>query len=1171
MSNSASDESISARIYALLAQHQQLCVEGLSSAALAYVLAAIRAPSLLIVLPDSDECEVLADNLAAFGCNDVVLFPGDAHVPFEEVAPDPRAVAQRFAVRQRMIQGDRPSIIVTSASALNAKWMARSEFAASCSVWRIGDELARPMVTEFLLRCGYQAVPNVEDEGTFVLRGDVVDIFVPGARYPQRMEFFGDELVSIKSFEPQTQRPMATATELAIFPIRDLIYSPATIDLALKRLDELAERVVIPSKRLRLTREEIAERHYFFGAEALWPLFYSAAEPVLDSLLGDGTQVVLVQSQAVYEAVESRYQRAEHEYLRAQERHQIVAPIDDHMLALETVAERLNHQPRIYSEILALDASIPVLPLRLGDFSQLAIETKARRADMSRGEILDPLVEVLKRSIERQHDYFLTSPTEHQAERLRELLIARKIDLPILRSLPPIVDQPRTQRSPYRAIVVAPLSHGVYDQHNGIALLSEIEIFGVVRPVKRKKQKVSADALSTLRDLREGELVIHIDHGIGRYLGLKRLMLSGVEGDYVHLEYAEGDKLYVPVYRLNVLQKYRGGTAHVKLDKLGGTRWEKAKTRVKDAVLHLAHELLALQAQRKLVPGLKIAPPNDHFRAFEATFPYEETPDQERAIRDVLNDLCSGTPVDRLVCGDVGFGKTEVAIRAAYLTALSGKQVAILVPTTVLAEQHRNTFHDRLHGEGVCVEVLSRFRSVKETREVVAGLHNGSVDIVIGTHRLLSHDIAFKDLGLLIVDEEQRFGVKHKERLKQFKAHVNILTLSATPIPRTLHMATVGLRDLSIIQTPPTERMAIRTEVARFDEELITEAVRRELQRGGQVFVVHNRVQSIGSMANLIGKLVPEARVMVAHGQMTGEELERIMVDFVRHEYNVLVCTAIIESGIDIPSVNTMIVNRADTFGLSQLHQLRGRIGRGRERGYAYLLLPRSEQINREAAERLAVLKRFSELGSGFQIASHDLDLRGAGNLLGADQSGNIAAVGFELYTELLNEAVERAKGLSAEHSIEPEIQLPVTAVIPEAYVPEPMQRLAFYQQLALAKTDEQVTEICLQMEDMYGKAPDELRYLSHVMAIRRRLKKLGATSLSASVDGTQARMSLSFVPSAAVDRQDLVLQCQIQSERYRLLPSGKLAVTVRGLGSDDPAQLLLLIQAELMALRTVT
>ena len=626
--------------------------------------------------------------------------------------------------------------------------------------------------------------------------------------------------------------------------------------------------------------------------------------------------------------------------------------------------------------------------------------------------------------------------------------------------------------------------------------------------------------------------------------------------------YANDDKLYLPVYRLGMLKRYHGAAQNARLDKLGGARWERAKARVRVAVLTMAHTLLALQARRQAHRGFALPGPDAAYAAFAASFPFEETPDQKRASEGVLADLRRDVPMVRLICGDVGYGKTEVALRGAFIAAQSGRQVAVLVPTTVLAEQHRQTFAQRLAPHGVVVEVVSRFRTAKETAGVLARLHSGAVDVLIGTHRLLSQDVQFKNLGLMVVDEEQRFGVKHKERLKQLRAHVHVLTLSATPIPRTLYMATSGLRDLSLIQTPPAQRSAIRTEVMRFDEDVIREAISRELHRGGQVFVVHNRVQSIETMAERIRRLAPGIEVLVAHGQMSSDVLEAIMVRFVRREAQVLVCTAIIESGIDIPTANTMIVDRADTFGLSQLYQLRGRIGRGNERAFAYLMLPAEEALSREATQRLALLKRFSDLGAGFMVASHDLEMRGAGDLLGADQSGQIAAVGYELYTQLLHEAVQQAQGQGPRTDVEPEMKLSVAAVFPESYMPEPLDRLAYYQRMAQSSDDAGIYDTLSEIRELFGPPPREALGLVALMVLRRRLRALGAHTLTAVWTPEALKVGLAFAPDAAVDRAHLVDLCQSRPDAYRLLASGKLALTLpppppaRQVGKEAPQPL---------------
>ncbi|MEO1170516.1 MAG: transcription-repair coupling factor [Myxococcota bacterium] len=1126
-------------------------LDALPPVGLPYVIAQSgREAPLLVVTVDDDRAEQIVRDLRALG-EAAELFPGEPHVPFEDVSIDPAATAQRLALRERFHHGTPPRVTVASAASLQGRWISDEVFDAARLELRVDEEVDRDELTRVLVAAGYQRVNLVEDEGTFSVRGGIVDVFPPGQERPVRIDLFGDEIHSLRAFDPDSQRTFDRYQTLSIHPIREVVFDDARVARATERLTALAEVIAIPSRRLRATLEDIEQRNYFFGIEVLWPAFYAESSTVL-SVLADRAEVIIDDPDSVATLLERRWQKAAGEREKAIDRGQLAVEVEEHLVAPDEVLSLLDAQCIARQVTLADDRSQRTLRLPYDDWSALSQEMTARREDASRGEILDPLVDVIDRASRKRHTLHVASQSRGQAERLRELLRARGTDLPMLDRLPPVRDLERRRMG----IVVAPLGSGLYDRDRGVALLSDVELLGLAPKSlrKRRQRKAPSDGLTTLRDLRDGDHVVHVDHGIGRYLGLKRLILNGVDGDYVHLEYADGDKLYLPVYRLNLLQRYQGAAETARLDKLGGTRWDRAKQRVKDAVLALAHELLAVQAQRKMKPGFKLPPPDDLYRNFEARFPFEETPDQKKAIDDVLGDLTAGPPMDRLIVGDVGFGKTEVAMRGAFLAAAAGKQVAVLVPTTVLAEQHGMRFRERFEGFPIRVDVLSRFRSTKESKAIFSRIRGGETDVLIGTHRMLSSEVAFKDLGLLIIDEEQRFGVRQKERIKQLRAQVHVLSMSATPIPRTLHMATTGMRDLSIIQTPPAQRTGIRTEVTRFDEELIREAVERELTRGGQVFVVHNRVSSIDPLADLVRSKVPEARVAVAHGQMSGPELEKIMVDFVRRDYNVLVCTAIIESGIDIPSVNTMIVDRADQFGLSQLHQLRGRIGRGRQRAYAYLLLPRGERLNKEAASRLNVLKRFSDLGSGFQIASQDLELRGAGDLLGKSQSGHIAAVGYELYTELLGEAVERAKGQQHAVDVEPEIKLPVAAVLPEKYLPDPMLRLDFYQRMASATTDEGVFDVVSEIEERYGAAPDEVENLAEVMVIRRRLKRLGATTLSAVQNDSEVKISVSFVPEPRVDSGDLARRAQREPHRYVVTPSGKLGIIVTGAERGDRA-----------------
>jgi transcription-repair coupling factor (superfamily II helicase) len=643
-------------------------------------------------------------------------------------------------------------------------------------------------------------------------------------------------------------------------------------------------------------------------------------------------------------------------------------------------------------------------------------------------------------------------------------------------------------------------------------------------------------------DLKEGDIIVHTDFGVGRYAGLVKMEVRGIPGDFLALEYAGKDKVYLPVSRMRLIQKWTGGDPEkVALDKLGGTSWEKTKRRVKEQLLKMAAELLQMYAARKAHPGHAYSPPDRYFHQFEADFEFEETPDQAKAIEDVLADMQKPTPMDRLVCGDVGYGKTEVAMRAAFKAALDRRQVAVLVPTTVLAQQHFQSFKKRFKDYPVSIEVISRLKTPQETRDILRRAKEGKLDILIGTHKLLGGEVTFKDLGLIVVDEEQRFGVKQKEALKRLRTQVDVLTLTATPIPRTLNMAMSGVRDMSIIATPPQDRRAIRTFVQKYDEGVIREAILREVQRGGQVFFVHNRVESIGAMEQKLAELVPEVSVSVAHGQMREGELDKVMTAFVEKKFQVLLSTAIIESGIDISNANTMIVDQADQFGLAQLYQLRGRVGRSRERAYAYLLVPARRAITKDAQRRLEVLQAFTELGAGFSIASHDLEIRGAGNLLGGEQSGAIEAIGFDMYAQLLDEAVAELKGEPLRQQVEPEVQLPIPALIPDDYVPDVHQRLVFYKRFSQAGTPDEVTDLRAELVDRFGEAPDEVDHLSEQTLLKIDMRELRLRGLETGA----AKVVVTLGPDAALDPVKLAALVQRSQGVYRLTPDMKLVARV--------------------------
>ncbi len=1122
-------------------------IEGASSTQLAYMVAREEHEGTTLWVVESEREQLaLAQDLGTFTEFRPAVFPDVPHLPWDGAGADSVVMGERLAIRASILENQNPKHIIITARSLLSRWVCEEDFKQSYFTLGLGDTVERNAIVDAFMTCGYQRVDTVEDPGTFTVRGGIIDCFIPLQTHPIRIDLFGDEVDTIHPYHVETQRRGKELETLTIFPIREVAYTDERVARATGALRQLGEEIAIPSRRLGGIIEDIERRHYFFGIESLWPLFYNGTESIASLFTQISSRAVLLGDHTLFESMADQAERSEVAYDGAVVSGEPALAVDSFYVSPSQVTQELSSLKQIRSANLFTDETADISS-KMQPWTGLVSEMNLRRSDPGRGEILDPLVQTLKERFDTSSHVLLLCEGRVQAERLRELLLARKIDLPILNRLPRDVVRGLETPRLYRGIVVGALSEGFESQEHQLCLITDREIFDVSRVLSRtrRRKRPEPGGLETIRDLKDGDAVIHMDHGIGRYMGLTRLMLSGLDGDYVHLEYADGDKLYVPIYRLNLLQQYRGPQGNVRLDKLGGTRWAKTRKKVKDAMIQMAHRLLEVQARRSALSGFAIDPPDQNFRAFEAQFAYEETPDQRSAIEAVIDDLQAEKPMDRVVCGDVGFGKTEVAIRATLLTVLGGYQAAVLVPTTVLAEQHGATFRERLEAEGVRVEVLNRFRKPAETKAIVQQVREGKVDVLIGTHRILSQDIVFDRLGLLVVDEEHRFGVRHKERIKELKHEVNVLTLTATPIPRTLHMATVGMRDLSTIQTPPAARSEIRTEVLRFDEEVIREAIGRELHRGGQVFFVHNRVASIHSMAQNIREWVPDARLGVAHGQMKGPELEKIMVDFVTRKTDILISTAIIESGIDIPSANTMIINRADTFGLSQLHQIRGRIGRGKRRAYAYLMIPRDQRMTREATERLAALKRHSSLGAGYHIATRDLELRGAGDLLGSSQSGHIAAVGFELYTRLLDEAVKQVRGSDAVHEVEPDIKLPVTAVIPESYIEQPMHRLDLYQRLSQTRTDEEIFEIYEQTQEYHGQAPEEVAFLIEVMLIRLRLKGLGVSALSSRFDPGEIKIGLTLLKKANIDSAQFAVMLQAEPAKYGLTPSGRLSLSL--------------------------
>lgn len=1155
-------DSPSARVRRALEAGVRADVTGLVGAARGALVAALLAPGpgrargVLAVAADEDEADRLARDVAFFTGPDAVLrVPADAVLPYDDLSPDRGVELERLSALSRLhLSPERTPVVVVSARAAARRQVPPRVLEERADLLGKGVEIAREALAEKLVLLGFARVPLVEDPGTFAVRGGIVDLWSPADAAPVRLEFFGDEVESCRRFDPETQRSEAEVGEVLLCPAREALFTEESKEAAKAAIRDAAERVNRPTSRVREVLDAVEQGTPFFGMEALLPGFHPGGLATLFDHLPPGLACYVDDADGVAEALRELGEELGREHEAALRREELALPPEAHFLAAGEVLARLGALPSVVRHGVWLGTAEPIR-FSLSETSGIRAEIEAAHGEEG---ALAPLTRRLEEWRRRGIAAVVACSSPSAADRLRRLLDDRRQHA---RAHPGPLPRAEELFDPavHAHLVPGEISGGWVDGEGRLAVVSDEEIFGRrVRKRARKAREENAFA-AAFRELEEGDLVVHVEHGIARYLGLTKMQIRGVEGDFLVLAYEGADRLYLPVAKLRQVQKFTGASPEtVRLDRLGGQSFALRKARVKEQLLKMAAELLDIYAARAAHPGFTFAEPDGTFREFEAEFPWEETPDQAKAIEDVLRDMrkqrdgpAAGAPMDRLVCGDVGYGKTEVALRAAMLAVLSKKQVAVLVPTTVLAAQHERTFRERFKGYPVRIEAVSRMKTAEQVKAILKDAAAGKVDVLVGTHRLLAADVSFKELGLVVVDEEQRFGVAHKERLKKLRRLVDVLTLTATPIPRTLHMSLAGARDLSIIATPPEDRRAIRTFVMKFDPGAIREAIENELKRGGQVFFVHNRVRSIHAMARFLAEITPRARVGVAHGQMAEGKLEEVMARFVDKELDVLLATSIIESGLDIPSANTIIVNRADHFGLAQLYQIRGRVGRSRERAYAYLLVPARRPVTKDAQKRLEVLQRFSELGAGFKIASHDLEIRGAGNLLGRDQSGHIEAVGFELYSELLDEAVRELKGEPPREDVDPDVQLPVPAFIPDPYMPDVHQRLFFYKRFAQAGTDEELDEIRAEIVDRCGDPPDEFDALCRLMAVKVRLRDLAIRALEAG----PGRLVLTLGDSAALDPFLLAKHVQASDGRLRLTPDMKLVASLGPSPAVRPAK----------------
>jgi len=1067
---------------------------------------------------------------------EILVLPASETDPYAGISPHAQTLEKRALALWRL-QLHQPDFVLLTARALARKTVSPEAIARAGVVLKRDEDHSPEELVEKLFATGYMREDPVGGVGEFSMRGGILDVWPPGREAPVRIEFFGDNIDSLREFDPETQLSTGQLTVVEVPPMRELSVTPTDFQI----WSEGARERWADERFNRSLRDRTAfadEGEAFGGWEWLIALTTDSTSTVFDHL----KDVVLVvdEPSAIESYIGVFYERLSERYAEIDQADDIALTPEELFLNGEQLRALIQARQRVELRALGrvaaetdlnlqLDAEEPTVqlgrqraprvPAFLFPVAEMAVEVdwQAQSAMRYHGRIADLATGVIRSSEEGRTTLFVM-PSLGVAERIVEILKDYEIESRLA-----LTGETASSNAIPVVVTVGRISGGFELPKARLIIHVESDVFDETttsvdrrgtaadraRPEGRRRRSKAAAFLSDFRDLRPNDYVVHIDHGIARFGGLQTLDLGPRSGEFMLLYYADDAKLYVPVERLDLVQRYSSAEGHQpQLDRLGGLGWQKTKAKAKRAMRDMADELLRLYAERKLVGGYAFAADTPWQQEFEDGFPFVLTPDQETAIEDVKKDMQEPVPMDRLLCGDVGYGKTEVAMRAAFKSVMEGKQAAVLTPTTVLAYQHYDTFRNRFAPFPVKVELLSRFRSAKEQKELVKRVEAGEIDVVIGTHRMLSKDVRFKDLGLVVVDEEQRFGVAHKERLKQLKKKVDVLTLSATPIPRTLNMSLSGMRDMSLIETAPRDRLAIQTQVVQFSDSVIKSALDLELLRGGQVFFIHNRVETIETIAALVQRLVPQARLAIGHGQMNEKEMEKVMLDFIDYKYDVLVATTIIENGIDIPRANTIIINRADHYGLSQLYQLRGRVGRSNRRAYAYLLIPAEQELTPIARRRLAAIREFSDLGAGFRIAALDLELRGAGSLLGGEQSGHFEALGFDLYTQMLERTVAELRGEEVEDETSVTLNLGVDVAIPEEYISDMGQRLRTYKRVSSARDESTLQGIKTETEDRYGRIPPSVERLFSYARLRRTAEELGLVSIDKTPNGIAVKFS---------------------------------------------------------------
>ena len=1104
-----------------------------SALGLAVSRAAQRHPGpVLVIAADTPEATRLEYELRFFTGDGetlpVLQFPDWETLPYDNFSPHQDIISQRLATLYRLPTLER-GLLVVPVNTLMQRLAPRNYLQGHSLLMDVGECLDLESMRKRLEGSGYRYGSQVMEHGEFAVRGSLLDLFPMGSDLPYRIDLFDEQVDSIRTFDPDTQRSLDSVQRIRLLPAREF---PLHED-AITRFRQAYRLAFEGNPQNSAIYRGVSDGLAPPGIEYYLPLFFGDSASLFDYLAAStlviATARVTDALDTVWNEINSRYESLRHNRERP-----LLAPAQA-FFPPQDISEHTARYPLI---------SVSALTAPQDDNDVFATTPPPPLPIMARAE--RPAEALLKFIGDFPGRVLFAAETPGRRETLLDVLKGNELH-------PALFDDWRSfaEGKARLGITVAPLEQGLLVESPPLAIVSEAQLFGE-QAVQRRRRKTTRtrDADALIRDLTElnvGAPVVHEDHGVGRYLGMQTLEVGGITTEFITIGYAGGDKLYVPVSSLHLISRYSGDTAeNAPLHKLGSDQWAKAKRRAAEKVRDVAAELLDIYARRAARAGHAFPEPDMHYRSFASTFPFEETPDQQSAIDAVLSDMHRTQPMDRLVCGDVGFGKTEVAMRAAFMAVHNGKQVAVLVPTTLLAQQHFQNFQDRFADWPVKVESLSRFRSAKQQEAVLQGLADGNVDIVIGTHKLLQEGIQFKRLGLAIVDEEHRFGVRQKEWLKSLRSEVHILTLTATPIPRTMNMALSGMRDLSIIATPPNRRLAIKTFVREWDNGLVREAFLRELKRGGQVFFLHNEVKTIDKMARELAALVPEARVQIAHGQMRERELEQVMLDFYHHRFNVLVCTTIIETGIDIPNANTIIIHNADHFGLAQLHQLRGRVGRSHHQAYAYLVVPPRKTMTADATKRLEAIEALEDLGAGFTLATHDLEIRGAGELLGDEQSGQMHEIGFTLYTQLLERAVQALKSgrqpeLDAPLSRGGEIELRIPALIPEDYLPDVHSRLVMYKRIASAENDEALRELQVEMIDRFGLLPEPTKNLFRITELKLKAQAMGMRKIEAGPQGGR----ILFDKAPKVDPTTIIRLIQTQPKTYKLDGQDKLRFTM--------------------------